>query len=118
MALITSHILNSVNGTHAANIAVELIRICQSGERETLLQTSTDEGGRVSENVSLPDEACNDHYELVFKTGDYFKSQRLPLSGVSIMQEVVIRFTMPDHSGQYHMPLMLSPNSYSVWCAS
>ena len=55
MALITSHILNSVNGTHAANIAVELIRICQSGQRETLLQTSTDEGGRVSENVSLPD---------------------------------------------------------------
>jgi len=118
MALITSHILNSVNGTHATNIVVELIRIYPSGERKMLLETSTDEGGRVSENISLPAEASDDRYELVFQTGDYFKSQSLPLSGVSIMQEVVIRFTMPDHNGQYHMPLMLSPNSYSVWCSS
>ncbi|MFT5664363.1 MAG: 5-hydroxyisourate hydrolase [Urechidicola sp.] len=118
MALITSHTLNSVNGTHAGNIAVELIRICQSGERETLLQTSTDEGGRFSEKLSLSAEECANRYELVFQAGAYFESQDLPLSGVSIMQEVVIRFTMPDPSGQYHIPLMLSPNSYSVWCSS
>ena len=41
MTLITSHALNSVNGIHDDNIALKLIRICQSGERETLLQTSS-----------------------------------------------------------------------------
>jgi 5-hydroxyisourate hydrolase len=118
MALITSHTLNSVNGTHAGNIEVELIRIFQSGERTTLLQTATDSGGRFSEEISLSTEKCADRYELVFQTGRYFKAQNLPASGMEIMQEVVIRFVMPDPDGQYHIPLMLSPNSYSVWCSS
>lgn len=118
MALITSHTLNSVDGTHAANISVELVRIHQSSERESLLQTSTDNDGRFSKNILLPVDASADSFELVFQTGIYFKNQNLPLLGASIMQEVVIRFTMPDPNGQYHMPLMLSPNSYSVWCSS
>jgi 5-hydroxyisourate hydrolase len=73
MALITSHTLNSVNGTHAANIAVELVHILQLGDRETLLQTSTDEGGRFSENISLSAKACADRYELAFQTGTILK---------------------------------------------
>jgi 5-hydroxyisourate hydrolase len=118
MALITSHTLNSVNGTHAGNIEVELIRIFQSGEREILLTTSTDDGGRFSEDISLSAEAYADRYELVFKTGKYFESQNLPATGLKIMDEVVLRFSMPDPKGQYHMPIMLSPNSYSVWWSS
>lgn len=118
MALITSHTLNSVNGTHAGNIEIELIRIYHSGERETLLNTSTDDGGRFSEAISLSVEECADRYELVFQTGKYFRNQKLPLSKLKIMDEVVLRFSMPDPEGQYHMPLMLSPNSYSVWCSS
>lgn len=118
MALITSHALNSVNGTHADDIEVELIRISQTGERVILLQTSTDDGGRFSEVISLSVEECADRYELVFQTGKYFRNQNLPVSDLKIMDEVVLRFSMPDPEGQYHMPLMLSPNSYSVWCSS
>ena len=118
MALITSHTLNSVNGTHAGNIEVELIRICQLGEREALLKTSTDDGGRFSEEVSLSVKACADRYELVFQTGKYFEDQNRPVSGMKVMEEVVIRFAMPDPNGKYHMPLMLSPNGYSVWYSS
>jgi 5-hydroxyisourate hydrolase len=118
MALITTHTLNSVDGTHAGDIKVELIRIYQTGERKTLLETATDASGRFSEEITLPAEASADRYELVFQTGMYFKNQNLPASGMGIMQEVVIRFTMPDPDGQYHMPLMLSPNGYSVWCSS
>jgi 5-hydroxyisourate hydrolase len=118
MALITSHTLNSVDGTHAGNIGVALIRIYQSGERETLLNTSTDDGGRFSENISLSVEECDARYELVFQIGEYFESQNLPIPGMKVMQEIVIRFAMPDPYGKYHMPLMLSPNSYSVWFSS
>ena len=35
-----------------------------------------------------------------------------------ILKEVVIRFAMPDPTGSYHIPLMLAPNSYSVWWSS
>lgn len=118
MALITSHTLNSVNGTHAAKIKVELIRISQTGEREILLSTLTDVGGRFSEDISLSAKECADRYELVFQTGAYFENQNLLVSGMKIMEEVVLRFSMPDPDGKYHMPLMLSPNSYSVWCSS
>lgn len=117
MALITSHTLNSVDGTHASNIKVDLIRIHQSGEREILLTTSTDNAGRFSEDISLSAEASTDRYELVFQTGKYFESQNLP-SDLRITEEVVLRFSIPDPDGKYHMPLMLSPNSYSVWWSS
>jgi 5-hydroxyisourate hydrolase len=37
---------------------------------------------------------------------------------MTIMREIVLRFEMPDPSAQYHMPVILSPNSYSAWWSS
>ena len=32
-----------------------------------------------------------------------------------IMDQIVIRFSMLNPDGKYHIPVIISPNSYSVW---
>ena len=54
----------------------------------------------------------------MFQTGAYFATRGLPLTGLRIQKEVVIRFCMPDPEAAYHMPLVMAPNGYSVWLSS
>lgn len=116
MATLTSHTLNSVDGTHAGGIAVELIEIAEDGTRTNIFRDKMDEGGRLSKDIISPDDSAV--YELVFKTGEYFEALAIPRAAPQTSKEVVIRFEMKDPDGDYHIPLMLSPNSYSVWWSS
>jgi len=42
----------------------------------------------------------------------------LPRDSVQILEEIVIRFTMLDPEARYHIPVIMSPNSYSCWWSS
>lgn len=106
MATVSSHILNAVDGTHAAGVAVRLINL-KTGEM--LFDTITDAGGRLKEVVSRID--CDAAYELTFDVGAYWVAR-----GVAPrMREVVLRFGMPNVDVTYHSPIIVSPNGYSVW---
>ena len=121
MAIVTTHTLNSVDGSHAGGIAVSILRIEKNSERTPLFSGATDEGGRLSVAIDAEDIARDCAYEMVLQTGEYFQQMQmqmqmqLPESEVRIQKEIVIRFEMPDADGKYHMPMMLAPNSYSVW---
>lgn len=118
MAVVTSHLLNSVLGTHAGGVRIELLRIESSGARSVVFDKETDAGGRLAETVRIPTEHVDAEYELVFKTGNYFLTQSLPQPIKQIVKAVVIRFSMPDPNANYHVPLMIAPNSYSIWWSS
>ena len=115
MATLSTHTLNSVDGTHAGGVRLTLTQLMADGGRKLILDSATDEGGRFAETLALSvaDTACR--YEMVLQTGEYFTRQAVPVTGTQIMREVVVRFEMPDVDGKYHIPLMLAPNSYSVW---
>ena len=112
MAIVSSHTLNGTNGTHAGEFPVRLINITNNSE---IFSTRMDNNGRLEENVdlSLTDEI--DKFELIFDTGVYWNSFGLSSSDNQIISEVVLRFSMPNKNARYHMPLILSPNSYSTW---
>ncbi len=118
MAIVSSHTLNGVDGTHAAGIAVTLTRLETDGSRKRLFETVTDEGGRLMEEIEAAEIRPGAAYELVLQTATYFGSDRLPRPGMQVLRDVVLRFEMPDPEARYHMPFMLSPNSYSVWVSS
>ena len=118
MATITTHTLNSINGTHAGGIPVSLFRLEADGTRTELFRSATDAGGRLSHEVSLAGSASDAKYELVLDTGPYFAAQGLGDLKQPVCSDVVFRFAMPDHDARYHIPMMLSPNSYSVWWSS
>ncbi len=112
MAIVSSHTLNSVDGSHAGGIAVRLVRL-DTGL--TVFETNMDEGGRLVQEVATPDPAAT--YEMIFQAGAYWQDQAPTTRDTRIMDEIVIRFTMPDPEGRYHVPLILSPHGYSLWCS-
>ena len=113
MALITSHILNSVSGMSAIGIRTQLFRIDENDTRYQIFDVQTDDEGRISQTVSSDylNEDCE--YELVFHTNEYFSDENN--ESLSSMSKVVLRFPIDDVTKRYHVPIMLAPHSYSVW---
>lgn len=113
MATVSSHTLNGVDGTHAGGIAVQLINLTTGW---IVFDTKMDSGGRLLQEVAAPD--ADARYELVFQTGTYWHGRVSGTYGVRIIDEIAIRFIMPDPDGRYHIPLILSPHGYSLWCST
>ena len=108
MATLSSHLLNSVNGTHANGVKVIIYQINSKGDKKKFLETKTDDGGRILKDFNLSKEDTLCDYEMVCKTGEYFSEK-------NIISEIVIRFNMEDHKKKYHLPIIISPNGYSIW---
>jgi 5-hydroxyisourate hydrolase len=115
MATVSSHFLNGVDGTHAAHVGVKLVHLSGDGARQIVFTAHSDDGGRFSHEVET---TAGDSYELVIASGAYFQQQSLPRDKAQILEEIVIRFSMPDPVARYHIPVIMSPNSYSCWWSS
>ena len=118
MATLTTHILDSVTGKHAAGVSVALYRVAASGERTLLLDAVTDDGGRLRETVPLGSTDGGVTCELVVQVADYFAGNGSEPTSDSVLREAVFRFAIPQPEGAYHIPMMLAPSSYSVWFAA
>ena len=114
MATISSHILDNVTGKSAAGIGVQLFVIEGEARRE-LFDVIADREGRIAEQVDTGNDRESTEYELVFHSADYFADVAGFDQADDVMKTVVLRFSMPDRGKRYHMPIMLSPHSYSVW---
>ena len=111
MAIITSHILNGTDGSHASGIRVLLKNL---SDNKNVFECEMDVGGRL--NKTIPVEEVNEDsiYELIFETGEYWKKNSYD-EIENIINEIVIRFKMPYKNKKYHFPIILSQNSYSTW---
>ena len=114
MAILSSHLLNSLDGTHASNVKISLIQIDSKGEKKILFDTITDQNGRVNEEFNLTQDDYLCHFEMIVKIGDYF-SNFTGKDSNKIVSEIVIRINMKSNDKKYHIPLIISPNSYSTW---
>ena len=108
MATLSSHLLNSVDGTHACGVKVIINQINSSGEKVIFFESETDNGGRILKDFDLSKDDCNCDYEMVCKTADYFSKKK-------IVSEITIKFRMEDPKKKYHLPINISPNGYSIW---
>jgi 5-hydroxyisourate hydrolase len=111
--MISSHVLDTALGCPAFGIAVHL-DLLEPGENWRRLATGvTDRDGRVSglfDAGPLGGRTCR----LCFETGAYFqKSAR-----VTFFPEVQLIFSLTEGVSRYHIPLLLSPFSYSAYRGS
>ena len=113
MATVSSHTLSGVDGSHAGGIAVRLVNLTTG---QTVFDTKMDDHGRLIQKVASPDPAAR--YELVFLTGAYWQGRVSGTHGARIVDEIAVRFTMPDPEGHYHIPLIMSPHGYSLWSST
>ena len=108
MATISSHLLNSVDGTHANGVKVTIYQINSFGELKIFFETETDEGGRFLSDFELSNNDCVCEYEMVCKTADYFSEKK-------VVSEIIIKFKNEDPKNKYHLPIIISRYVYSIW---
>lgn len=109
MSKITTHVLDTVLGKAAAGIAVRLDKD-DHGQWTEISRGKTDDDGRCP-NLAL--QAAAGHYRLAFQTGDYLSRQ----NRITIYPEVTITFECGTDE-HYHLPLLLSDNSYTTYRGS
>lgn len=110
---LTTHVLDTANGVPAAGIKVELFRL-ENGERVRLRSTTTNPDGRTDTPLLPAEEFRVGTYELTFYVGEYFERGEEPL----FLTEVPVRFGVSDAGSHYHVPLLVSPYSYSIYRGS
>ena len=115
MAIFSSHILNSLNGKHASNVKFSIFKINSEGIKDLFFEESTDEGGRLIREIELSKDDCLCTFEMVVYLGDYFNTNGKEFAKDRIVSEIVVRFNMEDSTKKYHIPIIISPNGYSIW---
>ncbi len=115
MGKLTTHVLDTASGVPAAGIDIRLYSL--DGGRELRAAAVTNSDGR-SEKPLLADELLvSGRYELEFDVGDYFRGRGAELDDPAFLDTVVIRFAV--RAGEhYHVPLLVSPWSYSTYRGS
>ena len=115
MTKLTTHCLDTFSGKPAKGIKVEVYSI--SGKREKLNSTTLNDNGRSDKPLIEGAAFKEGQYELIFSVGDYFKNITT-LSKTPFLNEVVIRFGVSNSKEHYHVPLLVSPWSYSTYRGS
>jgi 5-hydroxyisourate hydrolase len=118
MAKISTHVLDTAHGKPAAGMALRLYFL-QPGARKLVTQGVTNSEGRTDTPLLSSDTLLTGVYELEFEAGDYFRSLATqPLPSPAFADTVVLRFGVADELGNYHVPLLVSPWSYSTYRGS
>lgn len=116
---LTTHVLDTAQGRPAANLAIELWAVDVASEQKTLLKTiRTNADGRTNSPLLVGDELHVGLYELVFAVGEYFAQHAMKMSDPPFLERVPIRFGVADVEAHYHVPLLVSPWSYSTYRGS
>jgi 5-hydroxyisourate hydrolase len=121
MSKISTHVLDAVLGRPATGIFVRLHRFLGGWVGEGAERVVDGEWIEVSSGVTDADGRCRDlrpeaaagTYQLTFETGSYLRQ----FGRKSIYSEIVISFEC-DGISDYHLPLLLSDNSYTTYRGS
>jgi 5-hydroxyisourate hydrolase len=119
---LTTHVLDTANGKPAAGVKLELYRLESNGlenEFRTLVKsTITNADGRTDEPLIARGSLQVGRYEIVFFVGEYFGLNSESNDDVRFLETVPIRFGIADTNAHYHVPLLVSPWSYSTYRGS
>jgi 5-hydroxyisourate hydrolase len=114
---LSTHVLDTANGCPAEGIKIELWSIV-GNERQLVATTKTNADGRTDLPLLFADKMKTGEYELVFFVGDYFSAKKATLSKPPFLDKVPVRFAIADAGANYHVPLLVSPWSYSTYRGS
>jgi 5-hydroxyisourate hydrolase len=120
---LSTHVLDTAAGRPAAGLKIQLWKIA-ADERHLLKEVVTNQDGRTETPVLAGDELESGVYELVFQVGAYFQdlSRRSSAEAETVqdlfLNDVPVRFRIPDPGENYHIPLLVSPWSYTTYRGS
>ena len=115
MTKLTTHCLDTFSGNPAKGIRVDVYEV--SSKREKINSVILNNNGRAEKPLIEGKNFKEGQYELVFFVGDYFKNMT-SLPKTPFLNEVIIKFGVSNPEEHYHVPLLVSPWSYSTYRGS
>lgn len=115
---LSTHVLDTMHGTAAAGMAVELHAV-QDGQAKLVKKMVLNADGR-NPDGQLFDAASlkAGTYRLVFDVAAYFRSRGVDLPDPPFLDRVTLDFGVANTEQHYHVPLLVSPWSYSTYRGS
>jgi 2-oxo-4-hydroxy-4-carboxy-5-ureidoimidazoline decarboxylase len=107
---LSTHVLDTVTGRPAPGVKITLHEVGASA-RALLKETITNADGRTDAPLIVGEPLRIGTYELNFAMGDYF-------GGGGFIDVVPIRFSIAEPEGHYHVPLLVTPWSYTTYRGS
>jgi 5-hydroxyisourate hydrolase len=117
MGRLSTHVLDTANGTPARSVRIELFAI-KGEERRKIADAVTNADGRTDAPLMSADEFRPGTYELLFHAGDYFRRLGAATADPPFLDVVPVRFHLAEPDGHYHVPLLVSPWSYATYRGS
>ena len=117
MGRLTTHVLDTASGVPAQGMRVELHDL-DVPRSVPLAGFCTNADGRGSAALLDTDAMRVGRFELRFHVAEYFRARGAALPDPPFLDVVVIRFGIADAAQHYHVPLLVSPWSYSTYRGS
>ena len=116
MTKLTTHVLDIMKGLPAVGVKVEIYRL----EDETwkkLNTMETNQGGRTQSPLLQGHDYKIGKYQLIFYVGGYFSADNQTIAP-QFLDDIVIRLGLSDTQSHIHVPLLVSPFSFSSYRGS
>ena len=114
MGQLTTHVLDIRGGLPASGVRIELLELTAAAPR-LLVSTATGKDGRCLAPLIAGADFRAGRYVLTFYLADYFRALGVELPVPAFIEEAVIRVGIAKPDEHYHVPLLISPWSYSVY---
>jgi 5-hydroxyisourate hydrolase len=120
MGKLTTHVLDTASGMPASGVRVRLFAVGADDRspRRLLREATTNKDGRCDAPLLEGDAFKAGRYEIVFGAGAYFTALGAVLPKPPFVDDVVLRFGIADATQHYHVPLLVSPWSWSTYRGS
>jgi 2-oxo-4-hydroxy-4-carboxy-5-ureidoimidazoline decarboxylase len=115
---LSTHVLDTHAGHPAQGVAVELCEIGSAGAARVIKRAQTNADGRTDTPLFTGMPIPIATYELRFAVADYFAKARAPIADPPFLDIVQVRFAVAEPEGRYHVPLLVTPWSYSTYRGS
>ena len=117
MGHLSTHVLDTAHGCPAAGMGVVFQRI-EAGEPVTLRRVTLDADGRADGPLLDAAAMAVGRYRLSFEVAAYFRARGVALPEPPFIDVAQLDFGIADAAGHYHVPLLVSPWSYSTYRGS
>jgi 5-hydroxyisourate hydrolase len=117
MGRLTTHVLDTAHGRPGSDVQIHLHRIADH-TRTLVCSTKTNQDGRCGGPLLEGEELQVGVYELEFHVGPYFAALGVDLPQPNFLDIITLRFGVADAEAHYHVPLTVSPWSYSTYRGS
>jgi len=119
MGHLSTHVLDTAHGCPAAGMKVRLQRVGDDGHAQPVRTITLDADGRSAGGPLLDAAAMAvGRWRLVFEVAPYFRARGVELPEPPFIDVVQLDFGIADAGGHYHVPLLVSPWSYSTYRGS